>query len=272
MPKIQQLMTKAGRMYTDCSNRFVFSVTTILNQTLPKGFGLDDWNKRYGYLTDLMLPAYASRGRVVHNLAELLKQGKNMFINADVVKEYIEHTMTSTHISMLGGQSKIYDSVCCYLESYCQWFEDYNPTFLGSEVMLFHPELDYAGTTDDPIIIGDTLIMSDIKTSSAIQESHWCQAYAYLNLWNKMFPDYQMEQIAILRLKDNFPKGIPSYEFKVKKDFRKIKEQWELALEMFRLKNRNAKGEYVVKEKYEPRRDFQLPKARVINIAEGETL
>lgn len=272
MPKITQLMTKAGRMYTDGFDRYVFSVTTILNQTLPKGFGLEDWHKRYGYRADDMLPAYANRGRVVHNLCELLKQGKQVMIDGQTIREYISNTMTHTDLSIFKGFEAVYDSVCCYLESYCKWFEDYKPTFLGSEVMLFHQDLDFAGTTDDPLMIGDTLIMSDIKTSSQIQESHWCQAYAYLTLWNKMFPDHEMTQIAVLRLKDKFTGGVPTYEFKVKKDFRTIKRQWELCLEMFRLKNQNAKGEYKVKEWYKPRRDFQLANAKVVNIAEGETL
>ena len=87
-----------------------------------------------------------------------------------------------------------------------------------------------------------------------------------------MFPDYEMTQIAILRLRDRFTNGIPTYEFKVKKDFRKQKRQWELCMEMFRAKNLNAKGGYNVKQVYVPKREFTLSDARVVNIAEGETL
>lgn len=80
-----------------------------------------------------------------------------------------------------------------YAQTLAQWLIDYEPEFEASEIMLYHPELGYAGTSDaigrmtkrpkgarHPDITGKRIVL-DFKTNKnkAVYEQHYAQLAAY---------------------------------------------------------------------------------------------
>jgi len=65
-----------------------------------------------------------------------------------------------------------------YLQGYRLFIEQANPVILGSEQIVHHPDLDYAGRMDRPIRLNDRVMIMDIKTGGR-QEYYWLKGAAY---------------------------------------------------------------------------------------------
>ena len=75
---------------------------------------------------------------------------------------------------------------------YQMWFEEHQPTIMASEVMMWHPDVPYAGTADLILKIHnkqqnqDIIMLADLKTGTE-QEKHFEQCMAYAILFEKIY-------------------------------------------------------------------------------------
>ena len=92
------------------------------------------------------------------------------------------------------------------LMGFCQFWKDYNPITLASEIQLQHKDIPFCGTADFVGIIADPktkkneITLVDYKTGLPYK-THQVQLSAYAMIWNKLFPKYKIEKIATLHLK-----------------------------------------------------------------------
>ena len=245
MSSISRNATKLGRMYTNGTKSY-FSVTTILNGLYAKGKFFDTWLKNLGHFADIFTKAKQQRGTFVHEILHIMKSDPLCVVDRPYLHDMIHEYMDSVSIQFFHGKNSVVDSVMKYIESYQKWHSDYKITYLGSEVMLFHPELDWAGAVDDPIInhtLGHNMIC-DIKTGGAY-DTHVLQCVAYALLWNKIYPKHKMTAVGILYIKDEYTKA-PTYKFEsLELDSPKGKkaiEQWGHTMKLWRLKYAHRAG------------------------------
>lgn len=248
-------------MYTD-GTKSHFSTTTILGSIFGKGKFFDTWLKNLGHYADIYTKARQQRGTFVHELLHIMKCDPQCIIDIPYIKDMMHEYMDAVSIQYFKGKGAVADSVMKYLESYHKWTQDYDITFLGSEVMLFHPDLDWAGAVDDPITnhtLGHNMI-SDIKTGGAY-DTHELQCIAYAILWNKIYPDHPMTAVSVLYIKDEYATK-PTYKYTTleldsTKGKKKIQE-WNHVMEIWRLRYANADGSYPIKKWYKPREELTL--------------
>tara|TARA_E500000305_G_C4026489_1_gene242116 strand:- start:4330 stop:4785 length:456 start_codon:yes stop_codon:yes gene_type:complete len=138
-----------------------------------------------------------------------------------------------------------------------QYYEDNKPLLLECEYQMYSESLGFAGTADEVCEIGSLAqrTILDIKTGSQ-QDSHMIQGNAYAMLWNELNPDYKVDHIAVLYLKDSF-KLKPTYSLKIEQ----VKPQmWIDILKIYQNKYMTKDGGYKQKAKWNPRVQFNLRK------------
>jgi hypothetical protein len=181
-------------VYTDSNHRykigrdkeslsFVPSVSTILNDTLPKN-----------------LSGWAEKG-AVEGVQQLAGRGVDIaFMSADVLLEKMKaHNLrywqrrdqaadrgTEIHKAFEElGKGKIPklknypDSLRGYVQGVCKWWSDFEPTVLHNEIMVASMEHGYAGRMDLVCDTNNGRFIVDLKTSSAVRESHHFQLAGY---------------------------------------------------------------------------------------------
>ena len=79
------------------------------------------------------------------------------------------------------------------LMGFCQFWEDYKPITLASEIQLQHKDIPFCGTADFVGIIADPktnkneITLIDYKTGMPYK-THQVQLSSYAMIWNKLFP------------------------------------------------------------------------------------
>jgi len=165
---------------------WVPSVTTFIGATLSKGIGFDKWlgdSPSYSLACEYR-DAAARRGTLVHELCEEL-----------MIKGTL--ALPETILSSYG------DEVAKRMMSFEEWFKTIKPTVVALEYKLFHESLPYSGTPDIICYIDDELCIIDIKTGAPYQ-SHELQLTCYAQLWNANFPEYPIQKVYGLYLKDTW--------------------------------------------------------------------
>jgi hypothetical protein len=247
-------------MYTDGSKPY-FSVTTIINKVLPKGWGFDTWLKNNGHHSDTIVTAKSTMGVLVHMIVDMMIRDMNLVVTWDFCHDMVREHISPCSIQYFKGLSATIERVQKNVESYITWADDYSPTFIASEMMLYHTDLDWAGTCDNAIQFANGEIMlNDLKTGT-VQDSHLLQGYAYAMLWNNMFPNQQCTQVGVLYSHGDY-KIKPTYKFvtmaldSVKG--RKCANQWNKMMELLRAIYANADGSYPVKDFIRPGKELRL--------------
>ena len=129
------------------------------------------------------------------------------------------------------------------LMGFKQFWDDYEPIPIASEIMLHHKDIPFCGTADFVGYIGDKnpnkleINLVDYKTGLPYK-THQVQLSAYAMIWNKLFPKYKIEKIATLHLKDSWIKK-PTYTLKYYNiDYNLVKNVYDV----WQWKNQDAKG------------------------------
>ena len=176
-----------GRWYSQGkSGNWKPSVTTIIGETCSKGKFFDEWLMKNGLNAIKLRDDAAARGTSVHENIELLLDGEEII----VTNEFIQKS----------------------LMSYEKWNSELMPKVITKELFLYHKDIPWAGTPDIIATINGRLSIVDIKTGD-YRKKNELQQLMYMDLWNKIFPECQIEEIYGLYLKGKWIKE-PNYGFR----------------------------------------------------------
>ena len=162
------------------------SVTTFIGAVLNKGIGYDMWlGNAISYKEACKeRDIAAKRGTIVHNLCEELMLKGFLNVPEDIVDDYK-------------------DEVLKRLMSFESWYINTKPKIVTTEYKLYHQDVPYSGTPDIICEINGKLCIIDIKTGAPYQ-SHQLQLTCYKKLWDTIFPEYPIQELYGLYLKDSW--------------------------------------------------------------------
>lgn len=179
-----------GKRVNILDNRYYYrnekyypSVTSIL-QYMPKGKFFENWLKDVGHNADIIARRAADEGTQVHDAIERYLQGEKIcFLNED-------------------GYSKYSLDVWKMILKFHEFWTNFKPILIESEIHLYSDIYMYAGTCDLVLEINGEKWLLDIKTSNSLHVSQDLQLSAYAQAWNELFEE-KIERIGILWLKSS---------------------------------------------------------------------
>lgn len=189
--------------------------------------GLDEYFKNNGRWSNILGPTTAIIGTITHNAVDLLnnwamegKTGKKYQIDTDWI---LNELATNDDIRW----KLVYPSIWGAVEvikkqiwSYQEWFAEHQPTILHSEVMMWHPDVPYAGTADLVLNIynkrqdQDILMMADLKTGAEM-DKHFEQCMAYAILLEKIY-NVKVSALGVLYCNGKWRGSVKQGKMKVK--------------------------------------------------------
>ena len=144
------------------------SITYVLGY-YPKGKFFEDWLKKVGHTADYIVKKAAEEGTQVH--------------------EMIEEYLNGAELNFLGphGKPMYHPNVWQMFLRFVEWWEEYKPTLIETEVHLFSDTLKVAGTCDLVCEIDDELWIIDFKTSNHLQTTYDLQTAVYGKCYEECF-------------------------------------------------------------------------------------
>ena len=153
-----QITTNDSRFYEDGQKTYP-SVTYVLSY-FPKGKHFEECLKRVGYNADFIAKKAAGEGTLAHDLCEQYLLGKEINLMKDGSPQYDLH-------------------VWKMFLRFVDFWEEYNPKLIETEVHLFSDEIKVAGTCDMVCEIDGELWIIDFKTSNHLQTTYDLQTAIY---------------------------------------------------------------------------------------------
>ena len=177
---------------------------TTLDGVISKGEPYDKWlgnAKSYEDACEYR-DLKAHQGTVTHAFIDELVQGWEVDLSQGwkmdgKYGEYIQHLPNRINKMVM---------------SFVAWWNEKEPIAIASELQCFHDDVDYCGTADLFCIIKDKLCLVDYKTGGQYK-SHELQLTQYKMVWDKIFPDFPIDELYCLYLKDGW-RLKPGYSFK----------------------------------------------------------
>ena len=262
--KIKRVDTPHGRAYYDRDaededRTYFYGVTSILD-TLSKGMGFNMWlgnSLSYEHAMEYGL-SKADIGTAVHQLTMYLQWGHKVDCE------------TGFYNARLNKIDEITPGMKKMLQAYIDFYNDYRPTQIATEISLYNPELfdnefgqgpkfPFAGTADSicamlPTKEGEQprLALIDLKTGKQYK-SHQLQLTAYKLLFDGLYGEEYGEIDDIYGLYVT-PRG----KYTLKK-YKFVPEVWYNLLEIFFWNIQDGRGNQpVIKEKQELPRYYAL--------------
>jgi hypothetical protein len=182
----QQITMPDSRYYRRNGNYYP-SVTYVLSY-YPKGKFFEDWLKKVGYASDYIVKRAGEEGTQVHEMIESYLEGEElMFLNTF-------------------GRPQYHPEVWQMFLRFVDWWEEYKPTLIETEVHLFSDKLKVAGTCDmvcEITIDGKTeLWIIDYKTSNHLQTIYDLQTAVYGKCYEECYGK-KADRYGILWLKSS---------------------------------------------------------------------
>ena len=176
-------ITMPDSRYYRRNGEYYPSVTYVLG-TYPKGKFFEDWLKKVGYSADYVVKKAAEEGTQVHEMCEAFLLGEELtFLNSD-------------------GYPKYHPDIWQMFLRFVDFWEEYNPTLIETEVHLFSDELKVAGTCDLVLEIDSELWIVDLKTSNHLQTTYDLQAAVYGKCYEECYGK-KADRYGILWLKSS---------------------------------------------------------------------
>jgi len=209
---------------------FAESVTSIIRETLVKGYGLEKWQADMGYdeARAYMMKA-AAYGTTMHILCGKLLQGIAFDLDGNEIEQalYAQAEIDNVEYDPAWPAEMKKDLI-----AFVKWMKDYNVTPIVIEQVLMY---DRVGGAVDLICeldlcdryksgpkmhqpkpgaeITRTRVMVDFKSGrKGFYESHEIQLHAYREMWNALFPDDRLELLFNWSPKEW--RTAPAYAFK----------------------------------------------------------
>ena len=160
------------------------SITYVLG-TYPKGKFFEDWLKKVGYSAEYIVRKAGEEGTQVHEMIEDYLNGKELNF-------------------LVNGIPMYNPDVWQMFLRFVDFWEEYNPTLIESEVHLFSDELKVAGTCDmicEIEIDGKKeLWVIDFKTSNHLQTTYDLQGAIYAKCYEECYGK-TADRVGVLWLK-----------------------------------------------------------------------
>ena len=159
-----KMITLPDSRYYRRNGKYYPSITYVLG-TYPKGSYFEDWLKKVGYSSEYIVKKAAEQGTQTHEMIEDYLNGKEL--------NFLSPT----------GYPQYDPLVWQMFLRFVDFWEEYNPKLIETEVHLFSDEIKVAGTCDmvcEIEIDGKTeLWIIDFKTSNHLQTTYDLQTAIY---------------------------------------------------------------------------------------------
>lgn len=220
--RLYQLNGEGHRYYyvfEDGEPVFFPSVTTLLRQTMPTSPFLIKWMVENGDAATEKRDMAAAYGTLMHAEIEKLLIGRSY--DLDKVPEVVQAYMERENIAdkyFFDWAPKLRKD----LLAFAQFAKDWQVKPMAVEISLYHPDYRYAGCIDLPCWLtdkkGNTFpAIVDFKSGrKGFWEEHELQLELYRMMWNKAYPECEVERIFNWSPKDW--RTSPTYNFKEQTD------------------------------------------------------
>ena len=176
-------ITMPDSRYYRRNGEYYPSLTYVLG-AYPKGKYFEDWLKKVGYSSEYIVKKAAENGTAVHELCEAYLLGEELnFLNE-------------------WGSPKYDPEVWQMFLRFVDFWEEYNPTLLETEVHLFSDELKVAGTCDLIFELEGEIWIVDWKTSNNLQSTYDLQVAVYGKMYEECYGK-KPDRFGVLWLKSN---------------------------------------------------------------------
>jgi hypothetical protein len=159
-----KMITLPDSRYYRRNGKYYPSITYVLG-TYPKGSYFEDWLKKVGYASEYIVKKAGEQGTETHEMVEDYLNGKEL--------NFLSPT----------GYPQYDPLVWQMFLRFVDFWEEYNPKLIETEVHLFSDEIKVAGTCDmvcEIEIDGKTeLWIIDFKTSNHLQTTYDLQTAIY---------------------------------------------------------------------------------------------
>jgi hypothetical protein len=210
------------------------SVTTIIGQTLNKGPGYDEWLGNH--------PSYKEACAVRDEAASI----------GSLVHDSIETILGGFPVDLEKCEYK--NKVWKRMMSFQKWHELNSPyTVIAKEIKLWHKDIAFSGTPDLVIEKDNELYLIDYKTG-AHYKSHELQCSMYKILWDKIFPEYPVNYIMGMYLKDTWISKVEP----LVKNFKFCPEEVDACVKLWTWYKSTAKGKPYPSQKMHVDKVFSL--------------
>ena len=176
-------ITMPDSRYYQRNGEFYPSITYVLG-AYPKGKFFEDWLKKVGYASEHIVRKAADQGTETHEMIEDYLNGKEL-----------------NFLSKSGHPQ--YDTLVWQMFlRFVDFWEEYQPELVETEVHLFSDELKVAGTCDMLCKIDGELWIIDFKTSNHLQTTYDLQTAVYGKCYEECF-GHTPDRYGVLWLKSN---------------------------------------------------------------------
>ena len=184
-------ITMPDSRYYRRNGEYYPSITYVLG-TYPKGKYFEDWLKKVGYSADHIVRKAADEGTQVHEMCEAFLLGEEL--------QFLDKH----------GRPQYHPDVWQMFLRFVDFWEEYNPKLIETEVHLFSDEIKVAGTCDmvcEIEIDGTTeLWIIDFKTSNHLQTTYDLQTAVYGKCYEECYGK-KADRHGLLWLKSSKRKG-----------------------------------------------------------------
>jgi len=152
--------------------------------------GLSKWFKEKGMWADIIGPTSAIIGTIAHDAVDLMNNAKT--IDTDWIINELETQEDIRWKLIYPNRWQAVELIKKMIMGYIAWHDEHLPTILQSEIMMWHPDVPYAGTADLVLNIynkrqdQDIIMLADLKTGNE-QDKHYEQCMAYAILLEKIY-------------------------------------------------------------------------------------
>jgi hypothetical protein len=178
----QQITLPDSRYYRR-NGKYYPSVTYVL-QYYPKGKFFENWLKQVGFASEHIVKRAAEEGTLVHDLSERYLNGEELnFLSPN-------------------GKPQYDPDVWQMFLRFVEFWEEFKPTLIETEVHLFSDTLEVAGTCDLIVEINGEIWLLDLKTSNHLQLTYELQTSVYGQCYEECFGK-KIDRYGILWLKSS---------------------------------------------------------------------
>jgi len=164
-------------------NEYFPSITFIL-QSYPKDQYFLDWLKQNGTNSDYIANKAANEGTQTHDLIERYLKGETL----EWVNKY--------------GEAKYSFNVWNMVLRFVEFWEEFNPTLIHTEVFLHSKKYKIGGTCDLILMLNNERWLIDLKTSNYLHKVYDLQVSAYVKCYEELYNE-KIDRAGILWLKSS---------------------------------------------------------------------